>query len=369
MRRLLAGSDPQQTLRLRRWAQAAGLYSFFFALLSLLAFEGIAPIALADWLLICLFLVGNGVFYAAIKTGFNLRFADPSLTQAQMLYGTIWVFMVAVIVPSLRSEVLSTYTILFFFGAFRLNTRRYLATAAFAIVCYGLELWHLSLLQPLDLPRELLRWGLFACVLIAVSLLGGEMTQLQRANRRQRQALEEANRRIEFQACHDELTELFNRRHLMSTLNREHARSARSGKPFVVALIDLDHFKRINDAYGHLTGDEILRRFARTLHEGLRDADWVGQRGEDTLARYGGEEFVLLLVETDLDAALGCIERLRQRVNELDFSAIDPRMRLGFSAGLAQFQPGEAPDEVLSRADSALYRAKAEGRNRSCLAA
>ena len=168
--------------------------------------------------------------------------------------------------------------------------------------------------------------------------------------------LKEAYRRIEELAELDELTGSFNRRCIMRMLGDEIARAHRSKTPCSIALIDLDWFKRINDAYGHPTGDEVLRTFAITVFANIRNIDKFG--------RYGGEEFLLMLPDTPGDVAARILDRLRAIVADLDWSAFSPGMLVTISAGVATLKPDETPDSFLARADSALYAAKAHGRNR-----
>jgi diguanylate cyclase len=126
--------------------------------------------------------------------------------------------------------------------------------------------------------------------------------------------------------------------------------------PCSIALIDLDWFKRINDAFGHPTGDEVLRTFAITMFANIRTIDRFG--------RYGGEEFLLLLPDTSGDAAARILDRLRAIIADLDWSAFSPGMRVTISAGVATLKGDETPETLLARADNALYAAKARGRNR-----
>ena len=170
------------------------------------------------------------------------------------------------------------------------------------------------------------------------------------------QKLKEAYRRIEELAELDELTGAFNRRCIMRVLGEEIARGTRHGQPCSIALIDLDWFKRINDAYGHPTGDEVLRTFAITMFANIRSVDHFG--------RYGGEEFLLILPDLNPESAARAVDRLRSIVADLDWSAFSPGMKVTLSAGVATLRPEETPDTFLARADSALYAAKARGRNR-----
>ncbi len=168
--------------------------------------------------------------------------------------------------------------------------------------------------------------------------------------------LKQAYKRIEELAELDELTGSFNRRCIMRMLDDEIARAHRSQTPCSIALIDLDWFKRINDAYGHPTGDEVLRTFAITVFANIRNFDRFG--------RYGGEEFLLVLPDTLGDGAANILDRLRVITAGLDWSAFSPDMRVTISAGVATLRPDETEDSLLARADNALYAAKARGCNR-----
>jgi diguanylate cyclase (GGDEF)-like protein len=146
----------------------------------------------------------------------------------------------------------------------------------------------------------------------------------------------------------------------MRVLEEEIASSQRTNAPCSIALIDLDWFKRINDTFGHPTGDEVLRTFAITVFANIRPNDRFG--------RYGGEEFLLVFPDTDDKSAGRILERLRVMIAELDWSAFAPDMRVTISAGVATLRDDENSDSVLARADSALYDAKARGRDRIIVA-
>ena len=156
----------------------------------------------------------------------------------------------------------------------------------------------------------------------------------------------------------DPLTHLYNRRHLMDILKTELNRSQRSRKSCSVILADVDHFKMINDRYGHQKGDEVLVCLAELLTDQLRPYDLA--------ARYGGEEFCLVLPETCLTEALDVAERIRFKTEKLLFNAEADQLSVTMSFGIASYSGDseETLDSVISRADKALYRAKNKGRNR-----
>jgi two-component system, cell cycle response regulator len=174
-----------------------------------------------------------------------------------------------------------------------------------------------------------------------------------------RLALERANGELEKLARTDPLTQIGNRLRLHEDLVAIHDRAERYNHGYCVAICDLDFFKSYNDTYGHLTGDEALRKVARTL------ASY--SRAGDGMYRYGGEEFVVVLAEQTIASALPAVERLREAVEELGVPHVgrsDPQV-VTISAGMASWRAGgETATQLLERADGALYRAKLGGRNR-----
>lgn len=159
-------------------------------------------------------------------------------------------------------------------------------------------------------------------------------------------------------AMQDELTGLYNRRHFVELAEADVARARRTGMPLSLAMLDIDHFKAVNDAFGHPVGDAALKVLARCMRETLRTSD--------VPARLGGEEFVVLLMDTGLEGAVAVTERLRERVGRAEVPAGRDRVaRFTVSGGVAELAPGERLEGLLARADEALYRAKEEGRDRT----
>lgn len=162
-------------------------------------------------------------------------------------------------------------------------------------------------------------------------------------------------------ATTDSLTSVFIRRHFLELADQEVHRCARYGGDLSVVMVDADHFKKVNDTYGHVAGDDVLRHLAKVCQDNLRDLDFVG--------RLGGEEFAICLPETDLAAAQKVAERIREVIDQSVVMAEDVEIRYTVSQGVAQWQAGENMVDVLQRADEALYAAKEGGRNRVNLAA
>ena len=154
----------------------------------------------------------------------------------------------------------------------------------------------------------------------------------------------------------DELTGLLNRTAMLRDLERERAQARRTGRPFTVAMVDADHFKKVNDDHGHVFGDVCLETLAERFIESIRPRDQV--------YRYGGEEFLVLLPDTPLAKAKPVLERLRRRACERAISDGVITISLSVSVGAAEASCVEEPSAAIDRADAALYRAKEAGRNR-----
>jgi len=187
-------------------------------------------------------------------------------------------------------------------------------------------------------------------MLFAVSI--GATLMVDRAWRRQRRIAH----LLEKQAHTDPLTGLANRRHFMEVAEAELARSRRYDTPLSMLMIDIDHFKEVNDAYGHRAGDRVLQQLARTCQEILREVDVAG--------RVGGEEFAILLPETEVEGAFEVAERLRTAVAAAEVPREEGLpIRITVSVGVAAIDGSTNLDTLMSQADDALYDAKHCGRN------
>jgi diguanylate cyclase (GGDEF)-like protein len=185
------------------------------------------------------------------------------------------------------------------------------------------------------------------------------LTRIARISDHYQSMMRDLNVALEETSNRDPLTSLLNRRALMEMIKQEVGRVARSGESFVVAMLDVDHFKAVNDRFGHEAGDRALVELAGVLVKSLREYDLCG--------RWGGEEFLVLLPNTRPEAAQGVMDRLVGAVRGLAVEAGDEVLRLTVSIGMAHHQLGETFSETLSRADQALYLAKQDGRDRVTL--
>jgi two-component system, cell cycle response regulator len=170
---------------------------------------------------------------------------------------------------------------------------------------------------------------------------------------------EDFQRRQYESVTRDVLTNCFNKKYFLERLPSEVAFAARHGKLLSLAMIDVDHFKKVNDTYGHQAGDHVLRAVATVIEQTIR--------ADDILARYGGEEFVIIMRETPADDAFTAAERIRRKVESTAFVFEGTKIPVTISLGIATWAPGrsDAPEELIRIADEYLYKAKRSGRNRS----
>ncbi len=296
-----------------------------------------------------------------IRSGYSARLRDPSITIPQMAWTITSGAVAYVLAGDARGLVPSVLAMILFFGTFALSMVQVIGIGAYALLAFACAIatatrFSASPFGYLDAAYALM-------VLIVLSgcvVLNLRIQRIRSRLHEQRQALAQAlevNREL---ATRDELTGLLNRRAMLDLMGLEQRRSLRSGRPLLLAQLDIDHFKPINDTHGHATGDRALQAFAGTVRASVRDTD--------VLARWGGEEFVLMLSETQPQDGRDLLERVRQAVAALEIPHASGTLRMTVSAGIAQHLPGETLEHTLERADQALYTAKALGRNRVVVA-
>ncbi|WP_314949847.1 GGDEF domain-containing protein [Bradyrhizobium cosmicum] len=333
-------------------------YSLAAAVLLLYAFDGAISIDVAP-----LFWFGGlliiGTFTVLSEAGVGDRFSDHYLTVFQISAHMALQFVFLLSVPTIGVAFISVLFLIFAFGTLRMTSAQAMLT--WAIATASLATVFLASDLPIGLPvaTRLQRTASMLCFVLVIgqcATLGLFGATLRKILYRRSIELKAAYQRIEELAELDELTGSYNRRCIMRLLDAEIENSRRASAPCAIALIDLDWFKRINDAHGHPVGDEVLRTFAITIFANIRPADSFG--------RYGGEEFLLLLPGTGGDAASRMLERLRGIVADLDWSAFSPGMQVTISAGVVTLRDDDTADTFLARADRALYSAKAQGRDR-----
>jgi diguanylate cyclase (GGDEF)-like protein len=352
--RMLFGADRKLHRMLQYWAGTAVMYTIVIGLM----FGPAALAGHAEARAICLYVAaGVAVFYPVVRIGARVGLAATTLAGLQGIFSIschVWGYSIA---GPLRGVTLVGLPVIVVFCIFALRPRQTLMLTAFNLGVMGATMWWHAAHDPLHFPpaAEAVNFAVVAVGSLAVTLLTGEMSKLRARLKTQKDELLAALDTIRTLATIDELTKLTNRRHMNELLAQEERRRDACGGPTCIAVLDIDFFKRINDHFGHATGDNVLRSFAQAARAELREGD--------VLARWGGEEFLLMLPDTPAAGARVVLERMRARV-----AALEPcdghEHRVSFSAGLSVWETDETIVDAVNRADKALYAAKAAGRDR-----
>jgi diguanylate cyclase (GGDEF)-like protein len=303
-------------------------------------------------------LVWTGITLGLSELHFNDRFKDHYLTVPQSIGSTTIVLMAIYIAPELGFYFICINFIVLGFGALRMSAWQ--TALVWTYSTGGLSFLFLMTHKPIAMPmatgsERALALACFVTALGRCAFTGLYGSSLREMLYKRGNELRIAHARIEELAQVDELTGTLNRRYIMKALNEEMARAQRSHEACSVAIIDLDFFKQINDRFGHPVGDEVLRIFALSIGANIRNIDKLG--------RYGGEEFLLVLPGASTDRAAQTVDRLREIIADLNWTAISDGITLTMSAGICQARQNDSADDILARADKALYRAKDAGRN------
>jgi diguanylate cyclase len=305
---------------------------------------------------------GLTVTFAALflsEIHFNDRFKDHYLTVPHCISNITLQLFAIYLAPEVGFYFVCVNFIILGFGSLRMSAQQ--SGMVWSYSAIGLSVLFLLSEKPIAMPmttwiEHALALGCFVTATGRCAFAGLYGSSLREALYKNANELKRAYARIEELADTDELTGTFNRRCIMKNLEEEIVRAQRSGRACTVAMIDLDFFKRVNDRFGHPIGDEVLRTFGLILFANIREIDKIG--------RYGGEEFLLILPEAGIGEATKALDRLRSMVAEVDWPTIASGLQVTMSAGTAQVRDGDTSESLLTRADEALYRAKAKGRNR-----
>ncbi len=317
---------------------------------------GLVPAQPVYWLLLYVW-CGVLVFYGLVRSGWSTRIGYPGLDVPQSIFALGAILAGYVMAGPIREAVLPLVALLLILGVFTLEPRQVLIIGALTIIGLGATVAGMVWLEhgELDGRTALIKFVLCALILPAISAVTYYIARIRHRMIQQKVELRQALAMLQEVAIRDDMTGLVNRRHMLQLLDLQRERQARTGEGFCLALIDLDHFKHINDHYGHHVGDAVLRDFALCAVSVLRQTD--------VLARWGGEEFLLMMPHgPDDDQVLQALNRIRLQLAAMPTL---PERPVTFSAGVTCHPEGESLRETLERADRALYQAKAEGRARS----
>jgi diguanylate cyclase (GGDEF)-like protein len=344
--------------RLRWTASTASSYALDALFIALFVAAGTMP-----GRVLTVFIAGAAAIcaatYALYASGLNLRFRDPNVTWPQTIAGAALHLAIVALAPQAAFPQLANLFTVFAFAFLWQSLRASVVLWALCMAATGVVLWTVHERAGIAVSsgaETAITWLSFSAVLARFLLLSVFANQLRARLAEGRRKLADSLEQIQELVHYDELTRAYNRRTLIQRLEQERSRAERTKAGFSVALMDLDHFKAINDGHGHAAGDEVLRTYAAAVQGAMRDTDIFG--------RYGGEEFLLILTATAPASASAALERIAAGLAASDWQAIAPGLAVTHSVGVAGYRSGESIAQLLKRADDALYEAKAAGRDR-----
>ncbi|MFN7153942.1 MAG: diguanylate cyclase [Acidovorax sp.] len=344
------GARPQPSSR-QEWLATGALISLYT--LALVVFWSLGMVdAETVGVLAAMIAAGCAVFWVVLYSGAVQKIRQRTLKLAIVTTALACMLGIFYLAPVTQILLTPFAFVAVSYGIFTVPRRTCLVLATGVLLAYALIVWLHYAQQQND---ALLRLELMHLLALLVSLpafivLMGKVQRLYRSLYRASRKI----KNIQEDAQRDPLVGCFNRRYVLAALEEQKQLADESGIPLCLAVLDLDHFKRINDELGHLGGDEVLRTFARVAQQGVR--------GGDVFGRYGGEEFLLIFPGTSLLPALNTCERIRAQVETYAWTGL-LKGRVTVSMGVTQYVLGESVLEFFSRADTAMYMAKEGGRN------
>jgi diguanylate cyclase len=292
----------------------------------------------------------------------SLKMRDPTMFLPQQIYAIGVALGVAVVAPQIGFQPIATLFAISAFSFMAPNQRSVVVcwiAAALGVVAVIFVVGPRLAMPTATRAGQALTGAVVIGLLARCIWIASSFRRLQRRISDKNEALRSALERIKTLASRDELTGLPNRRAISEWLAEQMTICRRTGAPLTVALLDLDHFKQINDTFGHLAGDRTLQLFASQALESIRASDRLG--------RYGGDEFLFVAVGTTLEGVNEPLQRIREGCAGLDWSAIDPGLRLTITTGATQCAAEDSVETLMRRADLALYLGKEAGRDRVVL--
>ncbi len=318
---------------------------FFFYLAGTIQVEAPLYYGLAGLFHVLLF---SMLHWSGVSEGLQ----NHHMTMWQMAYGICVQLLGITLAPQLSPFFLGLMFVIFAFGTLRISFHEALTVWLVSTLAIAMTIFtkgaNLTLMRG-SLIEYILVAISFSLILLRTIALGYYASVL-------RTYIFKRSQSFERKATHDALTGVFNRWVLDGILNEQFSLFTRKGIPCSLAMIDIDHFKQVNDSYGHNIGDEILKAIVEEIRSEIRDSDKI--------VRYGGEEFILIMAATNLDEAIVLAERVRSRISHMRRQELPDESQVTVSIGLASMTETDKAETPLTRADAALYKAKRLGRNR-----
>lgn len=350
--------DNTQTLRVRR-----GYYTLLGVIIHtficfLLWINGLFHVSGIEFISIfSVIWAGYFTYFILLKTGVNQRFQDPDLSMPIIFWAVSSIMYTVSLTTEVRALLLMFNLLVLVFSTFYLNKRQYIIITLYAIALYIGIILYLKSFHPdfINIREESAVFLGYIFLSSALASICYKMSDLRKYLHRKNKKLAEAIKRAAALSMIDDLTKIKNRRYIFDILHHQELMAKRGQYSFAVCMLDIDHFKKVNDTYGHLIGDSVLKALCQKILANLREIDYF--------ARVGGEEFLFVLPLVDEAQAKHMADRLRIKIEKANFNEIAPGLKITVSLGVAGYQPPEKIETTLARVDAALYTAKRAGRN------
>jgi diguanylate cyclase (GGDEF)-like protein len=294
------------------------------------------------------------LFFALHYSGFSDRFGNPHLTEWQMYYAVMVQLVGMTLAPQILTFFLAIIFIIFAFGVMRISLKQ--ALTVWLITCLAIMALFIVLppksegISEPTFPELVLVMVSFGMILLRTIALGYYGFKL-------RSKMLRYTRKFKNEAHSDALTGAMNRRAILHAFEESAMLCKRKAIPFCIAILDVDHFKQINDTFGHLVGDRVLKQIVKSIKRTIRVSDKVG--------RYGGEEFLFIFPATTEEEGLVLMERIRMNIRDYAWTRIAKGLSVTVSCGISELNPQNVDQEPIRRADTALYTAKENGRDQT----
>ncbi len=297
-------------------------------------------------------------YFLIIKTGINKRFQDPDMSMLIVIWSVSSIMVTVYLTTEIRALLLMFNLLVLVFAAFYLNKQQYIIVTLYGIVFYIGIILYLKTFHPkfIIIKEEVAVLMGYIFLATALALICYKMSILRKRLYQKNKKLAEVIRYVGTLSMTDELTKIKNRRYILDILHHQALLAERGQYYFSVCMLDIDHFKLVNDAHGHLIGDEVLKSLCKKVLETLREIDYF--------ARIGGEEFLVVLPLLDQENAVKTADRIRAQIENANFNDIVSGLRITISIGIVVYESPEKIETTLARVDAALYTAKRAGRNR-----
>ncbi len=335
-------------------------YSIYTTFLIFSYLMGMVEMKLVNFLSLLTFIwAGNLLYYIIATTKINDKLNKPDMFIPLLVWSIFCIiFPTYFMTSTLRSIFLMNYFLVVIFGVFRLNLKQFVSLTIFAVLLLGFVLVFIVKNKPatqVDIYNELLLWGMFSLTAFSFAVICSNISTLRQKLKEQKLEILNAFSDIHKLSITDELTGIYNRRYIMDFIANKKLKADKGLDKFIACMIDIDHFKKINDTYGHDVGDIVLKKFSQEINNLIRH--------DDCFARVGGEEFILILSHIDIEIAKDVLERIMNKIRKIDFDGY-PNLKITLSAGMSPYIKDMSIEDLLKNIDNLLYQAKNSGRNK-----